>query len=140
MRNLPDGFKIENVFGPANIDYDPKTQHEDRRQPAEIVLQSNRVEELMTKPQMITEPTAEQCSANEQLLGRKTFACWYPQMGGYASKCIIILNENGECFDAHVWHDGKFPFNDGESPVVLHHCCAEQFIEFGQMVKGLQNG
>lgn len=93
---------------------------------------------------MITEPTAEQCSANEQLPdyeGRKAFACWYPQMGGYGSKCVIVTDQTTEhngCFDAHVWHDGDFPFHGGESPVVLHHCCAEQFIKFGQTVLRLQ--
>ena len=64
------------------------------------------------------------------------YACWYPQMGGYSSKCIVHPHENG-CFDAYVWHDGKFPFDEtsGRNPAMIHHCVADQFIEFGIFAK-----
>jgi hypothetical protein len=88
------------------------------------------------------EPTPEECSANATVQGpyeRASFACWYPQMGGYVGKCVIAPEGNG-CFDAYIWHDGEFPFEgegDGRSPVVLHHCDPEQFIRFGELVKKL---
>jgi hypothetical protein len=84
------------------------------------------------------EPTAGQCSAKEVLERtgeRVTFACWYPQMGGYVGKCVVELDASG-CFDAHVWHDGEFPFDGGE-PRVVHHCDAEQFIRFGELVRDM---
>ena len=86
------------------------------------------------------EPTAEQCRDNEVVAGPRgepAFACWYPQMGGYVAKCVVVPGEpdedGGSCFDARVWHDGEFPFGD-EAPRVLHHCSARQFVEFGQLV------
>ena len=67
----------------------------------------------------------------------------YPQMGGYCAKSTIIFSrltsdEEPGCFDADIWHDGQWPF-DGEKvgrqgPSHLHHCSAEQFIEFGMLV------
>lgn len=82
------------------------------------------------------EPTADECGNNAPV--DTGFACWYPQMGGYVGKCVIVPNGNG-CFDAYVWHDGQFPFAgeadqyfEGKNPVRLHHCMADQFIEFGQ--------
>lgn len=89
------------------------------------------------------EPTPEQCSANARLPAfddRPAFACWYPQMGGYVGKAVVVVGEGG-CFDAFVWHDGTFPFNgeyhDG-NPARLHHCSPDQFIEFGNAVKRMQ--
>lgn len=86
-------------------------------------------------------PTADQCSANAsiELDGKEVFACWYPQMGGYRSMCIVsigVVDEHGDfCFDAFVWHDGEFPFGDEDfTPRMIHHCSAQQFIEFGQMI------
>lgn len=88
------------------------------------------------------EPTSEECSANAAIeveYGRKAFACWYPQMGGYVGKCVVVIEDaSGEynsCFDAYVWHDGEFGFGDGERPPIkLHHCDAEQFVRFGELV------
>lgn len=91
------------------------------------------------------EPTCEQIKANSLIVwldeyGKKLsgYACWYPQMGGYIAKCVIHPHKNG-CFDAYIWHDGVFPFNGedepGRNPVMIHHCMAEQFIEFGEFAE-----
>lgn len=99
---------------------------------------------MMTYP---NEPTGDQCDRHEVIewgdesTHNAGFACWYPQMGGYASRCVILPHGNG-CLDAYIWHDGEFPFrsvdpemHDGvRLPAVLHHCDAEQFIRFGQEV------
>lgn len=85
------------------------------------------------------EPTNEQCNSKASIEGfgsQKAFACYYPQMNGYHGKCIVVIGSE-DCFDVFVWHDGEFPMN-GESPTYIHHCCPEQFIQFGQMVKSLQ--
>jgi hypothetical protein len=82
----------------------------------------------------IEAPTADQCSQGAELIlpnGSKGKALWYPQMGGYVSKCIVVAS--GTCFDVYIWHDGEFPF-EGDSPVRLHHCSAEQFVSFGRSV------
>lgn len=113
------------------------------------------------------EPTAEMCTAHTPLAmsdGRKGYACWYPQMGGHASKAIVVVDDGG-CFDAWVWHDGDFPFKSDEpaytgvqltfttapevmawtpgvvevpaehrEPRHLHHCSPEDFITFGQQM------
>lgn len=96
------------------------------------------------------EPTADQCEKRAQLPdfnGRKAFACWYPQMGGYVGKCVVVLEQDPDhcdvCFEAFVWHDGAFPFSeDGEQPydppAHLHHCMPSQFISFGAWVLRLQ--
>ena len=91
------------------------------------------------------EPTAEQCSAKAPVTvdGRSGIACWYPQMGGYVGKCVILPDGEGG-FDALVWHDGNFPFL-GESdddyraqpPRRLHHCDPQQFIAFGELAETL---
>jgi len=98
----------------------------------------------------IPDPTHEQCTANEQIVladGRAATAAWYPQMGGYASHCLIVLNPGEDCFEVYVWHDGSFPFGEdndrwpGEpapSPAHIHHCNADQFIGFGNLVNRLQ--
>lgn len=83
------------------------------------------------------EPTALQCT-NRESVGDGAWACWYPQMGGYGAKCVVIDEKNGGCFEAWVWHDGCFPFpgDDPErSPTRLHHCDAAQFIRFGEFVR-----
>lgn len=98
------------------------------------------------------EPTPEQCTARAEVApfdGRRAFACWYPQMGGYVGKAVVLpsVGHDGRdgCFEVYVWHDGEFPFFDGEertwdfappSPAHLHHCAAEQFVRFGQEVSG----
>jgi hypothetical protein len=85
------------------------------------------------------EPTSEQCGQNAETMlpdGRRAMACWYPQMGGYVGRALMVDDDG--CLDVYVWHDGQFPFSDdGEygvhvSPVLLHHCDATQFIAFGQ--------
>jgi len=68
-------------------------------------------------------------------------ACWYPQMGGFTSCCVVVTSGADSCFSAYVWHDGEFPFDDGsESGPVrhIHHCMAEQFVNFGELVLKLQ--
>ena len=76
-------------------------------------------------------------------------AAWYPQMGGYCSHCWVSIRGRQRqfymgverwdlpCFECLVWHDGEFPF-EGGSGRELHHCSADQFIEFGQKVKAAQ--
>lgn len=68
----------------------------------------------------------------------RVFWTWYPQMGGYVAKAVIefaAVSGDGEsgagCFDALVFHDGDWPFKTDREPRGLHHCAAEQFIEFG---------
>ena len=57
-------------------------------------------------------------------------------MGGYGAHCMVEPSTSEDCFEAYVWHDGEFPFSDesGGSPVRLHHCLAEQFVNFGNFV------
>lgn len=97
-----------------------------------------------------TEPTADQCDRNDPVPGPYPFpayALWYPQMGGYASKCVAVpedsppLDEDEEtdpCWTVHVWHDGDFPFHpengDTRPSTELHHCSAQQFIDFGNQL------
>lgn len=83
------------------------------------------------------EPTAEQCSSNARVEqdGKRLFAAWYPQMGGYVGRCWIELC--GGCFEVYIWHDGEFPISGG-NPTILHHCDAEQFIRFGETVRRLE--
>jgi len=80
--------------------------------------------------------------------GCRAFACWYPQMGGYTGRCVVVLDRPSTgadhgCFDAYVWHNGQFPFDSEDGwgdylpPVRIHHCDAEQFISFGNLVKRL---
>lgn len=96
---------------------------------------------------LATKPTGNQCNENalipapegspEGLVFR---AGWYPQMGGYAARCVVVaplgVDDDGDtgCFEVYVWHDGEWPFHNGEQPRHLHHCDAQQFIEFGQWV------
>lgn len=86
----------------------------------------------------IIEPTGEQCSRREVLWEDEDEIAWasfsYPQMGGYGCRSIVVAGkiEDG-CFDIYIWHDGEFPFG-GKPPVELHHCSAEQFIQFGREV------
>jgi hypothetical protein len=92
-------------------------------------------------------PTSEECQATARVrLGERSYvATWYPQMGGYVGRCWLDLHACGDGensaddgFDAIVYHDGEFPFSDGRRhPVVLHHCSADQFIEFGELVRKL---
>lgn len=103
----------------------------------------------MTTEQM-REPTSEECSANApyECNGRKGFAAWYPQMGGYVGRCVVLTDcrgiitpegAPGDCFDVLVWHDGEFPFaeDDTRDPARLHHCDPAQFIAFGALVRDM---
>jgi hypothetical protein len=93
------------------------------------------------------EPTSEQCTSNARVTfvsggqARVGMACWYPQMGGYVGKCVVVgENDPGEergCFEAWVWHDGEFPFAEDDSPrepARLHHCATAQFAYFAEQV------
>lgn len=86
------------------------------------------------------EPTADECTKRTLIDSSEyhfAVACWYPQMGGYAGKAIIVFSKGDNpdpCFDCYVWHDGEWPFHNGESPCRLHHCDANQFVEFGGRV------
>jgi hypothetical protein len=94
----------------------------------------------MTTPR---EPTFDEIRAHAKVDGG--WACWYPQMGGYVAKAVVV--RDGDCWNVYVWHNGDFPFSGmderwpGEpvpSPSELHHCDAEQFIGFGQFLQSLE--
>ena len=93
----------------------------------------------------LKEPTCEQCSANETVFEDEHtvgYAIWYPQMGGYVGRAVAMISKGGggaSCFDVLVWHDGEFPFDGegGDNPRQLHHCAAEQFIDFGEKIAEL---
>lgn len=96
------------------------------------------------------EPTSEQCSENARLAdfeGRPAYAAWYPQMGGYVARAVVVIHSmdeetNDGCFEAFVWHDGTFPFPGegpgGQIPARLHHCMPSQFASFGKLVQEIQ--
>ena len=101
------------------------------------------------------QPSSEECSARAKiqddtghLVGH---ACWYPQMGGYVGKAVIV-NDDG-CVDVYVWHDGAFPFDENDAftgqcqacaaprqPAVIHHCDGSQFVRFGEFISKIQDG
>lgn len=92
-------------------------------------------------------PTADECNTKAKVCEddmRIGYAIWYPQMGGYSGKAIVIVNKSeghNSCFEAYVWHDGEFPFSDDggvwekTGPVNIHHCDPDQFISFGKAVE-----
>lgn len=89
----------------------------------------------------VPEPTADQCSANarfELASGRVGYATWWPQMGGYVGRCIVVV---GGCFEVFVWHDGEFPFsglNDrqrGRTPIHIHIDDPGQWVRFGEQLE-----
>ena len=97
----------------------------------------------------VNEPTAEQCSAHEQVYEDRNhvgYAIWYPQMNGYAGKAVALLDKNwhslpggsqiGGCFDVVLWHDGEAPF-EGDKPLWIHHCSPSQFVAFGETIERL---
>ncbi len=100
--------------------------------PARRELQPADVELLRKDPKAPSEPTSEQCNANEQVPNpyggqAPAYAVWWPQMGGYSSRAVITATD---CPEAFVWHDGQFPFDgDKRNPVELHLCDADQWIE-----------
>lgn len=96
----------------------------------------------------LNEPTPEECSKKSKVLDTDChigYACWFPQMGGYAGKCVAVFDkqriqhENGSaeggCIELYVWHDGEFPFTEeaGE-PKHIHICSPEEFITFGKFL------
>lgn len=101
----------------------------------------------------IKAPTSEQIATNAKVAEDEheiAFACWYPQMGTYVGKCVVIFSKKSDddrppCFTALVWHDGEFPFKPGDDlhggrpPARIHHCAASQFIRFGELVNKLQH-
>ncbi len=95
----------------------------------------------MKKAKVPQEPTHKQCEENEPIKfgNRSGFACYYPQIGGYVGKCVVLKDqtEGDSCFDVFVWHDGEFPFGENTKPKELHHCSPNQFIEFGKLVSRL---
>jgi hypothetical protein len=88
------------------------------------------------------EPSADNCENRTEGTwnGRRTRALWYPSMGGYVSKAVAVDRADGDGPDVYVWHDGEFPFTEGDrdwdgkprSPAFLHLCDPDQFIGFGQ--------
>ncbi len=87
-------------------------------------------------------PTCDEASENAVVDG--CMAAWYPQMGGYGALCWVRFGcYDGDPptsipgFDVVVWHDGEWPFSGddelGREPAHLHHCSADQFIEFGEL-------
>lgn len=91
------------------------------------------------------EPSYEDLDANRlgAWKGIPTMALWYPQMGGYVGKAVAVMD--GDCVDVWVWHDGEFPFADDDEyrgkdgPKLLHHCVAEQFVEFGKKLEAFRD-
>lgn len=90
----------------------------------------------------VTEPTAEQCSANALICEDEheiAYALWYPQMGGYLGKAVAVIGKSDiSCIDVFVWHNGEFPFGGQETPRKIHHCDPAQFIDFGQNLQAMQ--
>jgi hypothetical protein len=88
-------------------------------------------------------PTTQECTDHAAVDagdGRVGFAVWYPQMGGYVARAVVVPDPPpAPCFTAYVWHDGTFPFDDGD-PAELHHCEASQFVDFGKTVERLIGG
>ncbi len=87
------------------------------------------------------EPTSDQCNQNV-LVGETdhnvAYAIWYPSMGGYVGKAVAVIAKGPEsCVDVFVWHNGEFPFGEGE-PRKIHHCDPKQFIGFGETLRVLQ--
>ena len=93
-----------------------------------------------------TKPTPEQCSKKAKVVcdGKDIgFACYYPQIGGYHAACVVVtrkydheIDDGPPCFDAYIWHDGEFPLQDDDNrqPIIIHHCSAGQFIDFGELI------
>ncbi len=89
------------------------------------------------------EPTGDHCNHNIMSTwnGERTMAIWYPQMGGYNGKAVVVGPCEEGCFNVYVWHDGEFPFSQGDEgrgPAFLHHCDPKQFEMFGQIVRLFQ--
>ena len=88
-------------------------------------------------------PTCDECSNNAIVFENEFsvgYAIWYPQMGGYIARAIAVVSKeweeyesgsrSGGCVDMFIWHDGEFPFTEG-NPRELHHCDPQQFTDFG---------
>lgn len=93
----------------------------------------------MTRPPR--PPTSVECDAKARVVfdGVTYMAYWYPQMGGYTCHSWTrIAPEVEGCFEAYVWHDGSFPFDDDREPGCVHHCSPRQFIDYGEDVLAAQ--
>lgn len=86
----------------------------------------------------VAPPTAEQCSAGAAIVigARQGVAMWWPAMGGYAGKAVVVAD--GDCIEVLVWHDGNFPFDGqcqncqtGRGPARVHICDPEQWTRLG---------
>ena len=95
----------------------------------------------------VSEPTGGQCGSNELIFQDEKeahYAIWYPQMGGYVGRAVAVIEKGPwgaeACIDVYVWHDGDFPFHDGEPPRRIHHCNPNQFIDFGKTLVELNKG
>ena len=94
----------------------------------------------------IPEPTADDCTQMADLPlpdGRTGTALWWPQMGGYAGKCVAAVDDG--CVDLWVWHDGRFPFSGsgdpwGQPPVEMHVDDPEDFVRFGNQLNTIVKG
>lgn len=92
----------------------------------------------------LNEPTPEQCSEKSLVYEDKDHighAIWYPQMGGYLGKAVVVFEKSHPdgCFEAYIWHDGEFPVTEENCRPIMHfhHCMSEQFIAFGERVAEL---
>jgi hypothetical protein len=79
--------------------------------------------------------------AESEWNGHRTMALWYPSMGGYVGKAVAVDCNDEDGPDVYVWHDGEFPFTEGDrqpwsgavrAPARLHLCAPDQFIGFGR--------
>ena len=99
----------------------------------------------------IVEPTYEEVNKKAIRIlpdGSKEYCMWFPQLGGYHAKMVILVmpteEEYANCIDAYVWHNGDFPFSEEPgypvNPRELHICDAEQWIDFGKELYKIQYG
>ena len=83
-------------------------------------------------------PTADEIR-NESIVnfdGLDYKAFWFPQLGGYCGKAWLDVRDenNNDCFDVYLYHDGAFPFDD-KDPVNLHFCDVDQIKDFYKFVQ-----
>lgn len=91
----------------------------------------------------VARPTSEECDKRDIVYDSEAkygVASWYPQMGGYASRCVVVLDKEhsrsldgytlGGCIDIAIWHDGMFPTDDDRPSQWLHVCDPWQWVRF----------
>lgn len=96
---------------------------------------------------VMREPSAEECSARARVQlddTRSGWACWYPSMGGYAGRAVVVVPGQTGHADVFVWHNGEFPFpgqnppyGEPSNPMELHHCDGVSFVAFGNFLEEL---